>query len=866
MPFITPIVIAWVLSSSVAIFAWHRRDVRGALPLATFMAAAAFWALGYGLELGSSTLPWILFWAKVEYIGIVSAPAAWLFFSLRYTQRDRWINRYMLPPLVCFPLATLLLVWTNEHHYLIWSTTGVGLQNGWPALDVTYGAWFWVHTVFSYLCLLLGAVVLVSALVRSPLLYRGQAGALLVSVAAPWLANALYVFDLSPWPGLDLTPFGFALTGLAIAWDLLRYRFLDLVPVARDTLIERMSDGVVVLDDQDRVVDLNSAARQVLCSPHQTIIGQAAVDIFGHWPNLVARYGNVREVAESVTVRNGEEQYVLDLRVSPLYDRRGRLTGRLIVWRNITAYSRASTALRNANHALQARVDELATLNRITQTVVGQSDLSAILAMVAEQMTSLLSAAGTAIVLLDEAGTALTFAADHDRDSAARNFVGITFPLHAVPFTAQVLVDQQSVVVMQPEINELLALFDAAPRTARYHCLLLVPLLMAGVAQGVIIVTSDQPERTFVAAEVRLAETVAGQLAGAIEHARLFDIAERARAAAEAASGAKSRFLAAMSHELRTPLNGILGYAQLLQRDEQLLPHHYEALRVIEQSGGHLLTLITHLLDLAKIEAGRAELYEEPVHLPTFLQGVAAMAELLAHSKALGFHFVLSSDAPNTVLADPQRLRQVLLNLLGNAVKFTDAGRVTLAVALAPAGLYADGPRLRFQIEDTGVGIADDDLVAIFQPFQQVGDKTRRTKGTGLGLAICVELLCLMGSELQLRSALGTGSRFWFDLAVHEIANDPISLGSMPRAEPHPQEIAALMDLAMVGDVRAIRQRTEQLRQSDPQLEPFVQEVQRLAKTFQIDALRDLLRAYDHPTNAVEGGSSNDVPSVHIDR
>jgi PAS domain S-box-containing protein len=855
MPFITPLIIAGLLSSVLAIYAWHRRDVPGAPPLAALMAAVALWSLGYGVELSSTTLPAILFWAKIEYVGIVAVSVAWLLFALRYTQRDRLITNLTLPPLIVMPAATLLLVWTNEYHQLIWTTVGVSQRGSHFVLDVTYGAWFWIHTTFSYACLLLGAVLLATALLRGPRSYRGQTSGLLVFVAAPWLANALYVFDLSPWPGLDLTPFGFTLSGLALTWSFFRFRLFDLVPVARDTLIERMSDGVIVLDAQDRVVDLNSAARQVLGASTQSLVGQRAQDVFRQWPKLVARYANVREVAESIVVGNGAEQRVLDLQLSPLYDRRGRMTGRLIVWRNITAYTRAAESLRETNRALEARVDELATLNRITQTVVGQSDLSTILTMVAEQMTALLSGCGTVIVLLDEARTELTFVADYDRDATARSFIGTKLPMHMVPSVANLLLAQQSVVLVQPQINELLALFDAAPRTARYHCLLLVPLLMGGVVRGAIIVTSDQPERTFVAAEVRLAETVAGQLAGAIEHARLFDIAERARAAAEAASGAKSRFLAAMSHELRTPLNGILGYAQLLQRDEQLLPHHYEALRVIEQSGDHLLTLITHLLDLTKIEAGKVELYEELLHLPTFLEGVAAMAELLAHSKALDFCFVSEVETPAMMRADQQRLRQVLLNLLGNAVKFTDAGQVTFSVGYAPAVLYPSGPRIRFQVEDTGVGIADDDLVAIFQPFQQVGDKTRRTKGTGLGLTICVELLRLMGSELHVSSRFGAGSLFWFDLAPQDDAEEATPLALTSPAIPPPEEIAALMELVLVGDVRTIRQRAELLRQRDERLGPFTLEVERRAKAFQIDALRDMLHKYHHATADVEGGA-----------
>ncbi|MCB0131644.1 MAG: response regulator, partial [Caldilineaceae bacterium] len=230
----------------------------------------------------------------------------------------------------------------------------------------------------------------------------------------------------------------------------------------------------------------------------------------------------------------------------------------------------------------------------------------------------------------------------------------------------------------------------------------------------------------------------------------------------ESANQAKSRFLANMSHELRTPLNGILGYAQILQRDETLPTKVLNAVEIIERSGYHLLTLINDILDLSKIEAERMELAPSEVTLPQFLNVIAGIIRVRAEQKGIHFRFDLRSALPAVVMADEQRLRQVLLNLLGNAVKFTDQGDVVFSVG------YHHG-NIRFQVTDTGAGIAEDEVDEIFKPFRQTGARNIQAEGTGLGLAISDRLIQMMGGKIHLRSRLGAGSTFWFDLALDEV-------------------------------------------------------------------------------------------------
>lgn len=233
-----------------------------------------------------------------------------------------------------------------------------------------------------------------------------------------------------------------------------------------------------------------------------------------------------------------------------------------------------------------------------------------------------------------------------------------------------------------------------------------------------------------------------------------------AKLAAETANQAKSAFISNMSHELRTPLNGILGYAQLLtSKNESLTPSQRKGVKVIENSGKHLLNLVNDLLDLAKIEAGRFELHSEKADLGELLRQVTDVLRLRARNAQLSFAFDTSGELPSRVEVDARALRQILLNLLSNAVKFTQAGgSVALRVHSEPAA--AHHVRLSFEIEDSGIGIPEEALREIFQPFHRVVDSTLGVEGTGLGLAITNRLVGMMGGDLQVRSEVGKGSVF----------------------------------------------------------------------------------------------------------
>ena len=294
--------------------------------------------------------------------------------------------------------------------------------------------------------------------------------------------------------------------------------------------------------------------------------------------------------------------------------------------------------------------------------------------------------------------------------------------------------------------------------------ILCLPLLNQNKLTAILYLENQLIEAAFTAERLEVLKMLSAQLAISIENSLSYENLEQKVAdrtvKLKKANEAKSEFLSNMSHELRTPLNGILGYAQILKRAKNLEDTQVSGLKTIYNSGNHLLTLINDILDLSKIEAGKLEFYPENITCQSFIDSIIGIMRMRAEQKDVCFVYEAIGDLPLGVEIDEKRLRQVLLNLLGNAIKFTDKGQVTLRISAIQNGVF------RFEVVDTGVGMTDEELEKIFKPFEQVGDTQKRAEGTGLGLAISRQLVELMGSEIKIKSELGKGSSFWFDLAL----------------------------------------------------------------------------------------------------
>lgn len=318
---------------------------------------------------------------------------------------------------------------------------------------------------------------------------------------------------------------------------------------------------------------------------------------------------------------------------------------------------------------------------------------------------------------------------------------------------------------------------------------IIAPIFCKNQLWGLLAVYQNHQPRQWQAAEVQIVTQIGAQLGVAVQQAELFIQVQHqakelqyAKEVADSANRAKSEFLANMSHELRTPLNAILGFTQLMHRDRTLSSEYRRYLEIINQSGEHLLALINDVLEMSKIEAGRVSLQVKEFDLYQLLQSLEAMLKLKAQSKGLRLHFQVNPTVPKVIQGDENKLRQVLINLLGNAIKFTNQGSVTLRATAERLDLETvqtpNSITLRFEVEDTGPGIAPEELGDLFQAFHQTQVGRQSQEGTGLGLRISQKFVQLMGGEITVNSALNQGSCFTFCIQATVAETVPLAMGS----------------------------------------------------------------------------------------
>jgi PAS domain S-box-containing protein len=340
------LLVAVSLAAVVAMLAWQRRATPGAAPLALIMLAVAAWAGLTLLEHAVLGFQNKLLFGKLEYLGIASVPPLWLIFALSYCGLNRFLTRRNLILLWMIPIITIALALTNDFHSWMWFVTENSPELG-RSLNYSLRGWWWyVSFAYAYALLLAGTLILIRTALGYRHDLRRQMWVLLAAVLLPWATNLLHFFNLDLL-GADLTPFAFAVSGLILAFGVLRFQLFDLTPVARDLLIENMDDGVIVLDRDNRVIDVNPAARHWLGVPG-TPIGLRGEIIFSRWPELVDRYKSAAQAQVEIrvdTLAEAEPSY-FELSISPLRDPRGQLLGRLIVVHDMTLHKQTEIRLR----------------------------------------------------------------------------------------------------------------------------------------------------------------------------------------------------------------------------------------------------------------------------------------------------------------------------------------------------------------------------------------------------------------------------------------------------------------------------------------------------------------------------------------
>ncbi len=351
-----------VLSLGLIFQVWEQRSTSGksATLIVILMIAVIWWTVFYGLEIVSKTDALKLFSYRAKFLAIVFVPVIWMLFGLQYTGRLQWLTPRRIALLCIFPCITTLLIWTNQTHGLMWSYLGVANIGDLSLASTTTGVWFWVHSFYSYVLIMTASYFLFRHFAGSPGLYRRQLSALLIAVAGPMIANAITIFGNQP---IDYTPFAFAITGLSLTWGLLRFQLLDLVPIARNVVVDSMTDGVIVLDSQGRIVDLNPTAKQIISRTTPDAIGTPMIEVIALLDtklDLTRWTATSGVVQDELVIGEGDNQRVLDVHLSSLYDRHHQLSGRVVMFRDITDRKLAEQKIRNQNEALVKANHELA--------------------------------------------------------------------------------------------------------------------------------------------------------------------------------------------------------------------------------------------------------------------------------------------------------------------------------------------------------------------------------------------------------------------------------------------------------------------------------------------------------------------------
>lgn len=709
-PYALPLFGTAAVTVILAAYGWRRRRMPGARPFVFITAAVSAWSLGYALELGSASLAAKLFWSNFNFLAVPIVPAAWLVFVLEYTGRGKRLTRRDLALLAVEPLAVSLLAWTNEAHHLFRLNPSLVLLGDGQclALNPDYGIGFWLHGVYSYALLLYGTLLLAQDFFRQPGFHRKQTGPMLIGALIPWVANALYLSGLTPFPQLDLTPFAFGLSSVAVAWGLFYYRLLDVVPVARDVLIEEMDDGIIVLDVQDRILDLNPAARQLLDLSDMEALGQPIAQAISQWPHPDEEPAEHTRIHAEITLHTHDTAHVFDLRISHLCDRQGRMTGKIAVLRDITERKQATAALRQSEQRFRALAqnfrDGLLIFDRdINQVIYANPSAATILDL---PLTDILAPDAGALFGRMVFKEDLPRVQEVSRCAAEARREGQTQPIN-VEFRIR-----------------------QANGALRWIHQCSYPVMDQGKPFNQI-------------------------------HMILSDITQRKESEKEREKLIEEldAFAATVAHDLKSPLTFVIGMAEMLADEFDNIPsaEALEYLRDIIQHGHRMNRIVDGLLALARIHKAKVGLHP----LDMNLLATEARLQLAPLIEASQTEIILPDTWPVAVGYGPW-IEEVWVNYLSNAIKY--GGRP------ARVELGADPPEgemVRFWVRDNGPGLTPTQQECLFTPSTRI-DHTG-SPGHGLGLSIVRRIVERLGGQVAVESEgrPGQGSLFSFTLPAY---------------------------------------------------------------------------------------------------
>jgi signal transduction histidine kinase len=749
-PYVVLYLIPAVIAAELALYGWHWRHINAAIPFSLLMMAVVFWSACHAVSVASSTLAVILFWAQIQYAGIVLIAPVWLWFAFTYSgissQVTTVFRRWLLVPAALSYAAVL----TNNWHHLWWPTVALDTTRLFGSLSITRGVLFWLHFGYSYGCVALGSGLIVRRIFTAPPLQQRQARIVAIGALFPIAGNLAHILGVRTNIVDDPTPFLFVASGLLIFYAALHYQFPDRAPVASQTLFASLPDGLVVLDQCGIVTSLTDTVPRLLAlaTEGRKWIGRTFQHIIVGSPleiDLRALFIPPAAAASRMIAYTHEQSIrSVELRLRPLYDDDVRAGSLLVV--------RDRTDRAEMERTIEQRMTELTVINRFARVVNATRVLDDLVQALTRELGHVMPGDRLVIGLLQEGGAILHRVVDEPFGQAPRLDVNRVTGNDVMLLHKILNVGQTEVI---PVSEPILDGTEAQAILEQYglRFVLMVPLTSQGEPLGVLFV-GHVDDRAITPDEVQLFATVGELVTEAI-------IRIRRSNQSHAKNPGTSTVLATITHELRTPLTSIIGFTDMLDRGVfgELPEHVNEPLAHMRRNSQTLLRLINDILNFSKIEAGRFTIDLAPVDLSTVIRDVVGAMQPQIQERGLALKVELAAEVP-PVYGNRERLEQVLTNLLANAIKFTDQGSITVRTTY-------DGERVRFSVTDTGIGMTLEQQRIIFQEFHQIENKYQdRYPGTGLGLTISRRLMELMGGTITVESTLGSGSTFSGDVPI----------------------------------------------------------------------------------------------------
>jgi PAS domain S-box-containing protein len=698
-----------VIPACLSISAIKHRPNLGARSFSILMAVVALWALVALFEVSSQDPLTKIFSYGLKYLFIVITPPAWLVFSLCYANRLRKLHPVFLAAISILPLLTLILVSTNGYHHWMFTSFEMVHTGNYFLLYPNFGPWFWVHTGYSYIILSAGFLLLTKHLLNSPAHFKRQIVSLMIAGGAPWISNIIFIFKINVLLYFDLTPIAFSISGIAFMWGILRYQLLDVVPIARDNVIQNMDDGVIIVDTKQRILDINPAACQLVKQNPPKLIGAKAHQVFAWWPKFGLddnrQHSTTKPIIELRV--NGKCRLICPVRTR--LQSKDKSIGHLLTLRDVTGQLRAEEALRNSE----------------------------------ERFKSLSENAPIIIFTLDKKGfvTYVNRAWETILGRECQNSIGRPFQEIIIPNAKQA----------HKSIFDQLLKGQKSVAEVKFHAR-----------------HRDGSRRLFNATATANSDAE-GRIIGIIGLAK--DVTKAHRLQEQLFQTQKMKAVGTLAggiaHDFNNLLMGIQANVSLIRSEiatsETAL---FEKLNRIENQIQSGAALTRQLLGYAR----KGKSFVDSISLDKLIKETLHVVERT--NKNISVACDLKSKS-SFIQADKGQIELVLLNLFINAVDaMPDGGRLKVSSRLVPSTEFAqrwslakNGLYIELTISDTGIGMDEDTKTRIFEPFFTTKDVGQ---GSGLGLASVYGIIENHGGQIEVESQPDQGATFTILLPATE--------------------------------------------------------------------------------------------------